>query len=417
MQYIIFDGEITSNFTPLTLTRPAFDLTLGTKTLLQNLTERLNLKEYTLKVQPHLTEITRQRHKRNVNPSQAEEEAVFINGLITLGERVEKLLRQKENFTAFSGDQLALAKLSRKDADEFLQGTASPQSLKANLKRLELPESTLIRYPWELVERTAAAIEGQVKNLPRGEEPVLRRCEVLGRRSNLLFEGSASVEPYVTFDLRRGSVWIGEDAEIQSSTRIEGPAYIGRRAQIRSARVHGGTTIGDYCKVGGEVDCSIVSGYSNKAHDGFLGHSYVGEWVNIGAGTSNSDLKNTYGTVKMELGGMKVDTGSIKIGCFIADYAKTSIGCFIYTGKKIGVSSQIHGYISEDVPSFTIYANSLVGKSFELRLDSAVETQKRMMERRGVEQTEQDKALLAKVFEITQDERYGRGVLKAGLTL
>lgn len=417
LQYIIFEGELTSNFTPLTLTRPTFDLTLGTKTLLQNLTARLNLKEYTLKVQPHLAKITRQRHNRTVNPTQAEEDTVLINGLISPNEQVKKLLRQEENFTVFSGDQLALAKMSKKDAERFLQDTASPESLKANSKLLELPESSLIRYPWQLVERNPSAIAEQMKNLPRGEEPDLQRCEVLGQRSNLLFEGHASVEPYVAFDLRRGSVWVGEDAEIQSFTRIEGPAYIGRHATIRSARIHGGTTIGDYCKIGGEVDCSIISGYSNKAHDGFLGHSYVGEWVNIGAGTSNSDLKNTYGTVKIELGGKKVDTGSMKVGCFIADYAKTSIGCFIYTGRRIGVSSQTHGYVTKDVPSFTAYTKSLTGKAFELRLDSAVETQKRMMKRRGVQQTAEDKALLFRVFEMTQDERYRRGVLKSGLTL
>ncbi|MEE9586214.1 MAG: hypothetical protein V3W09_04860, partial [Nitrososphaerales archaeon] len=272
-------------------------------------------------------------------------------------------------------------------------------------------------YPWQLVERTSTSIEAQVKDLPRGDEPDLRRCEVLGRRSKLIFEGSCSVEPFVTFDLRRGSVLIGEGAEIQSSSRIEGPAYVGRWSQIRSARIHGGTTIGDHCKVGGEVDCSVFSGYSNKAHDGFLGHSYVGEWVNIGAGTSNSDIKNTYGTVKMDVGGRRVDTGSNKVGCFIADYAKASIGCYIYTGKRIGVSSQIHGYVSEDVPSFTIHTKSLTGKAFELRLNSAVETQKRMMNRREVQQTGEDKALLAKIFEITQNERYKHGVIKTSLTL
>ncbi len=417
MQHIIFDGELTLNFTPLTLTRPTFDLTLGAKTLLQNLTEELNLKEYALQVQPHLTETSRQRHGRKVNLSHIKDEAVLINGLVKADSQVKKLLRRKERFAAFSGEQLALARLSGRDTAAFLTSGSHALKVLKSSERLELPESVLTRYPWQFIERNPEAIEDQVKSLPRGEAPDLHGCSVLGRRSNLLFEGDVEVEPYVTFDVRRGSIYIGEDAEIQSFTRIEGPAYIGRRVQIRSALVRGGTTVGDYCKVGGEVDCSILSRYSNKAHDGFLGHSYVGEWVNIGAGTFNSDLKNTYGIVKMDIRGVKTDTGSSKVGCFIADYAKTSIGCLIYTGKTVGVSSHIHGYVSEDVPSFTLHAKSLTGRSFELQLDSALETQKRMMARRGVKQTAQDKALLTQVFEITQEDRYRSGVLKTRFTI
>ena len=421
MRAVIFEDDTALNFAPLTLTRPAFELTLGTKSLLQNLVETLGLSDYTLKVRPYLEGITKQRCRREINPSRTEENMLlFINGLLNPTQQVAALIKQDEAFAAFTGDHLVAARLNHKDADKMLQSKTIGENLKtlSSLKRIDLPESLLIRYPWQLIERNPDAIKHQAESFPNGDDsPSLDGCFVLGQRKNLLFEGNAKVEPSVTFDVRGGPIIIGEDAEIRSFTRVEGPVYIGRRAQIRSARVSGGTSIGDQCRVGGEVEATIIDHCSNKAHDGFIGHSYIGEWVNIGAGTSNSDLKNTYGTIRMSLGSARVDTGSIKVGCFVGDYAKTSIGCFIYTGRRIGVSSQIHGYITEDVPSFTIYAKNISGKNFELKLDSASETQRRMMMRRGAEQTEQDKSLLSAIFEATQRERYLSGVLKSDFIL
>ncbi len=425
MRTVIFEDDHlpSTNFTPLTLTRPVFELTLGTKSLLQSLVETQGLSDYAFKVRPYLEEITRQRCRgKEVNPSRVEEKTLFINALINPEEEaVAKLLKRDDDFTAFAGKHLTAAKLSSKAANSLLlQNAMNKRELKATTSstHIDLPESSLIQYPWQLIERNPDAIRRQAKSFSGGDDsPSLEGCSVLGQRKNLLFQGSANVEPSVTFDVRGGPVLVGEDAEIRSFSRIEGPVYIGRQAQIRSAKIGVGTSIGDQCRIGGEVEDSIIDNYSNKAHDGFIGHSYIGEWVNIGAGTSNSDLKNTYGTVRMDVGGLKVDSGSIKIGCFIADYAKTSIGCFIYTGKRIGVSSQTHGYVTEDVPSFTIHMKSISGKCFELKLDSASETQKRMMTRRGVEQTEPDKSLLAKVFEMTQQDRYRSGVLKSSYTM
>ena len=417
MQYIIFDGELTTNFYPLTLTKPAFDLFLGKKTLLDDLVEKLNLKEYHLMVQPHLTDITRKRHNTKINPQTSEDDTVFINGRLSPDKEIGNLLKKKEHFTAFSKGELALAKLNKKAADKLLQGEKSLKNLESNMKSYNLSESTLIRYPWELVDKNPSAIEEQSKLTLQGDPPDMSKCEVLGPNKNLKFEGNASIESHVFFDVRKGSVLISDGVEIQSNTRIEGPAFIGKKTQIRSAQIRSGTSIGDYCKIGGEVDCSIISNCTNKSHNGFLGHSYVGEWVNIGAGTSNSDLKNTYGYIKMKIGTIEVETGNNKIGCFISDHVKTSIGCYIYTGKRIGVTSHIHGYITEDVPSFTIYAKSLTGKSFELHRKSAIDTQKRIMKRRNRTQTSIEKDLLDRVFKMTQDDRYKMGVLKTDFSM
>jgi UDP-N-acetylglucosamine diphosphorylase/glucosamine-1-phosphate N-acetyltransferase len=211
-------------------------------------------------------------------------------------------------------------------------------------------------------------------------------------------------------DTRRGPIILEDDVEIQYGSRVSGPTWIRRGSQILSARLREGTCIGEVCKVGGEVEHSIVEAYSNKAHESFLGHSYVGEWVNLGAQMVTSNLKNTYGTVKMNIAGERVNSGLIKLGVLFADYSKASIATAIYAGKRIGVASQIHGVVTDDVPSFTSWAASLGKQPYEILLESALETQKRMFSRRGVEQKKCDIDLLTHVYDVTMQERMRIGV-------
>lgn len=417
VQYIIFDDDLTSNFYPITLTKPSFDLILGTGTLIDILIRKLNLKKFSLIVKPYLADIVKQKYKMEVNPLQTKEDVIFINGRIILNEETEKLLMSDDDFLAFSDNILLIAKLSKQRANQFLQGEKNLKEMNGNSDNYELPSSSMIRYPWELIERNLASIKEQSKEILESKNPDLSKCNVIGPVSNLKCKGNVNIEPFVTLDLRNGPIILDHNASIESNSRIEGPTYIGKMTTIKSARINKGTSILNYCKVGGEVDNSIISSYSNKAHNGFLGHSYVGEWVNIGAGTSNSDIKNTYGSIKMNIGESRIDTKNIKLGCFISDYAKISIGSFIYTGKKIGVSSHIHGYVTENVPSFTIYSSNLIGKNVELHLDSSLKTQKRIMSRRNVKQTKSDKDLLSKVFQLTQDERYMNAVGQSDINL
>lgn len=413
MQYIIFDDELTENFYPLTLTKPSFGLISGTKTFLENLTKQLNLKKYSLLVPPYLAKTVKQKYKTEVNPNQTNGDTIFINGRIILDKKTKNLLMSKDNFLAFSDGYLLLAKLNKKASNQFLKGEKNHQKLDGNLKKHVLPSSNMIKYPWELIENNPVSIKEQSKEILKSKNPDLSKCNIIGPISNLKCKGNVEIESFVTFDLRNGPIVIDHNAIIESNSRIEGPSYIGKNTIIKSAQINKGTSILDCCKIGGEVDNSIISSYTNKAHNGFLGHSYVGEWVNIGAGTSNSDIKNTYGTIKMVIRGINIDTGINKIGCFISDYAKISIGSFIYTGKTIGVSSHTHGYVTENVPSFTIYSPTLEGKNVELHLDSSLKTQKRIMSRRNVKQTKVDKDLITKLFESTQEDRYLNAVIKS----
>ncbi|MBI4257492.1 MAG: hypothetical protein HY619_00920, partial [Thaumarchaeota archaeon] len=276
---------------------------------------------------------------------------------------------------------------------------------------------SLIQGPWELVEMNPRSITNQFKTTTRNRRRAQLTVATLGHGKDIFVEEGGLLEKSVTLDARSGPIFIGKDTEIQSFTRISGPAYIGRSVILRSAQISEGCTIMDHSRVSGEVDKSIISQYSNKQHAGYIGHSYVGEWVNLGALTTNSDLKNTYGEIKVKMNGKTVETGLIKVGCFLADSCKTSIGSLIYTGKKVGVASQLHGLATEDIPSFTIYSKSINGKAFELDLDSAIRTQERMMSRRGVKPSREEVALLKRLFNATQEERWKSGAIQEKFSL
>jgi UDP-N-acetylglucosamine diphosphorylase/glucosamine-1-phosphate N-acetyltransferase len=218
-------------------------------------------------------------------------------------------------------------------------------------------------------------------------------------------------------DTRKGGIHIGQEAQI-SPCRITGPAYIGSATQVKQFALIEASFIGYNCRISGEVEHSVISDHSNKAHDGFLGHSYVGEWVNIGAMTTTSDLKMTYGNIKMDDGlGKKVDTGANKVGSFFGDMCKTSIGTLIYSGRRIGVSSHLHGLVAQDVPSFAIYGSSIGSSNVELEFRSALETQKKVMARRNQRLTKAFEEMMRHVFSITAEERKKKKVRSAKFSI
>src|SRR5262249_9143064 len=154
---------------------------------------------------------------------------------------------------------------------------------------------------------------------------------------------------------------------VAAFTRLEGPCYIGPGTHVMGAKVRAGTSLGPGCRIGGEVEASIVLGHSNKYHDGFLGHACLGAWVNLGAGTSNSDLRNDYGEVRVAVNGLLVETGRSKVGCFIGDHTKAGLGTLLNTGTSAGAFAHLlptGGLLPRYVPSFTgVWNGALVENS------------------------------------------------------
>ena len=206
----------------------------------------------------------------------------------------------------------------------------------------------------------------------------------------------ALVEPGVVLDASAGPIIVSRGARVQAPARIVGPTYVGPDSVILGGVV-AEAGVGPLCRVRGEVESSVILGFANKAHDGFLGHSIVGRWVNLGAMTSNSDLKNTYGPVRLRVGGRDVDTGLLKLGCLLGDHVRTGIGTLLNTGTVVGAGSNLvgGGMPSRDVPPFSWVAGTDLA---EYRLERFLGTAARVMARRGVEMTDGVRSLHRRAF-------------------
>jgi UDP-N-acetylglucosamine diphosphorylase / glucose-1-phosphate thymidylyltransferase / UDP-N-acetylgalactosamine diphosphorylase / glucosamine-1-phosphate N-acetyltransferase / galactosamine-1-phosphate N-acetyltransferase len=273
----------------------------------------------------------------------------------------------------------------------------------------------ILSEPWDIISVLENSLATQVSTM-KNETQLGEDITVSG--SNTVALGrNASVEVGTILDVRNGGIYIGPGAYVAAS-RIVGPAYIDGMAHVKQFTIIEASYIGYNCRIGGEVEHSVISDNTNKAHAGFIGHSYIGEWVNVGAMTTTSDLKMTYGNIKMSRGkNKKIDTGQNKIGSFFADMVKTSIGTLIYSGRRIGVSSHLHGLVAQDVPSFTIYGTSIGARNVELQIDSVIETQRKMMGRRNQTMTKAYEQMIKDLFAITALDRKRAGVRRGTFAL
>ncbi|MGH7670784.1 MAG: hypothetical protein ACRENQ_14965, partial [Gemmatimonadaceae bacterium] len=239
--------------------------------------------------------------------------------------------------------------------------------------------------PAQLSEDIGALSAG-VPRLARGKATLVGEHPVF-------VEPGATVEPMVMFDVTAGPVLIREGATVQAFTRLAGPCVVGRNSVVSGGRV-AASSIGESCRVHGELSTSIILGYSNKGHDGFVGHSYLGRWVNLGAGTVTSNLKNTYGTVALWTPDGVRDTGLQFLGALIGDHAKTGIGVRLTTGSVIGAGANIFGgeVMPKVVPPFAW--GSMPPYAIH-DLERFLISAERMMQRRGVVLSEQARAQLS----------------------
>ena len=424
----LFEDESYDNFLPLTYTRPVFECRSGMFTMLERAQRLYQKSKFLLFARNYIVPTLKKRVSHPVNePDFIDDDILLINGAFVMDAKAKQLIEKNlgKNVLMMQKGRIALAHLSEdaaRDCGEELCGPLTRLTVKKLMeknKTLEASSLPLLTYPWDLVNKNAELIKEDYSIMVKKENEgtIDGKATVYGNEENVYVGKRSIVEAHVTLDARDGPIFIGDETVVHAGSRISGPTYIGDKTIIPSGLIREGCSIGRVCRVGGELEETIIQGYTNKYHTGFIGHAYIGEWVNIGAATTNSDLKNTYGTVQVKTRGKSVNTGTTKVGCFIGDHAKTSIGTQIYTGKKIGVASQVHGFITKDVPSFTIWSESLGSKPVELYLQSVIDTQKRVLSRRGVEQTREDIELLKKLFQITTQERKKAGVVKERFVL
>jgi UDP-N-acetylglucosamine diphosphorylase/glucosamine-1-phosphate N-acetyltransferase len=424
----LFEDENYANFFPLTYTRPVFECRSGIFSFFERAQKMFAESRFTFFTRDYLASTFGKRVSCPVNePESFDDDVLLINGTLIVDEKVKRLMEKKldRNVLIKQQGRLALAHLApdvaKKHGKELCKPTTrlTTKKLIRECKTLESSNLDFLTYPWDLIHNNAELIKKDYSGLGKKgcEGTIADRVMVYGDEKRLYVGEDAFVEAFVTLDVREGPIYIGNETVVHSGSRISGPTYIGNKTIVTSGLIREGCSVGQVCRVGGELEETIIHGYTNKYHTGFIGHAYIGEWVNLGAATTNSDLKNTYGTVHVATRGKKFDTGQKKVGCFIGDHAKTSIGTQIYTGRKIGVASHAHGFVTEDVPSFTIWGKSLGAKPVELEPGSAIRTQERVLSRRGVKQTREDVKLLEELFQITVAEREETGVLKERFVL
>lgn len=401
----IFEDGIYENFLPLTYSRPIFELRCGFK----NLREKIEFffPEATLYVlmRDYLKSLFSEGNLFLKEPIRGD--ILFINGRLIMKERPEI----KEEGVYYFNNEIALIYIKEKTLNEIsISGYGDIEKLiKKGLKEFKISNVKLIRYPWDIINENSNEIKREFSIYCAKKSINSIDIDIKGDKKLVFIGKGVEAEKNIVFDVRNGPIYIGDNTDIRAFSRIAGPTYIGKNCLIKSGRIQE-CSIGNVCKIGGEIEESIFHGYSNKQHYGFVGHSYLGEWVNLGAGTSNSDLKDTYGTIKYKISGKILDSGQQFFGCVIGDNAKSSIGTMIYTGKKIGFAAHIHGTISEDVPSFCMWAKSIGSEPSELFFDSAITTYSRAAERRGVILTKEYEEMMKKIFELTKDERNSCGV-------
>lgn len=279
----------------------------------------------------------------------------------------------------------------------------NPSTDPADGRSLELTGRTL-RHPWDLVSDNAQRIGEDVPALfPHSHAFLPPHVDQIGDDHAISVGRDVTFEPGIVLDVRNGPVRLSDGVRVRAFTRIEGPAFVGANTTLLGGSFSA-ISVGPVCKVRGEMEETVVLGYSNKAHDGYLGHAYLGRWVNLGAMTTNSDLKNNYGSIRVQGHEIEVDTGLLKLGCFLGDHAKTGIGTLLNTGTVIGAGSNLFGAAMPPkyVPPFSWGTGHDLGT---YRLEAFLDTAATVMARRDRELTEEQRALLRRAWESTRHER------------
>ncbi|MFZ5516049.1 MAG: putative sugar nucleotidyl transferase [Candidatus Zhuqueibacterota bacterium] len=410
MNFVLYEDSKYENLVPIVFLRPVYELKCG-HTLLREKIERMVGRTCDLFfMRDYLAPVFSKKFGVDkVNQIQAlkGDDALLVNGRLLAIETSLNVDGPEE--IAFSGEQIVFARLKKATIAALAFNT--PEELLNQVADL-LPkrqiEATMINFPWNLVQNNSRAIVNDFDHLPqKGIHGNLSpQAAIIGNKDLIYMAPGSVVHPFAVLDASRGPILFDKNVVIHPYTHIEGPNSIGEKSQAFGGNIREGCSIGPVCRVHGEIEESIIHGYSNKHHDGFLGHAYVGEWVNLGAFTTNSDLKNDYTTVQLYLNGELVDSGDMKVGSFIGDHTKTSIGTLLSTGSMVGIMSNIihAGELTKKyVPSFTWFLNNRATKGFGFH--HMISTAARAMERRGVTLTAEDEKMLETVFEMTQADR------------
>ncbi len=416
MQLCLFEDIYYERLEPLIFSRTTYDLICGINSLRSKILRAYPGVPYSIHCRQYLEPMVKSRNATlSVNHIDGDS-CLFINGRIIAPANMAEIIPLNDggNKIYISGDTIVAVRVSGLKLEEIKANLFDLFSLAdfdgIAIERVEIKH---IDYIWDLITYNREEFLNDFNYLVEAKPKrilgtVHDGVHILGKE-NFFVDENAIVMPGAVVDATEGPVYIDKYAKVYPNAVLENAIYVGEGSHVKScARIHDNVSIGKVCKVGGEVEDSIILPYSNKQHSGFMGHAYIGSWVNIGADTNNSDLKNNYGTVKIYVNGEVVDSGLQFLGAIIGDHSKTAINTMLNTGTIIGYSCNIFdgGFPAKYLPSFSWGG----GKSVTTYdLDRSIETAKRAMLRRDHTMAEFEERLFRKVFDITKKERRKRG--------
>ncbi len=463
----IFEDKKHSNFLPLSLTRPVFDLRIGCGTLRSRLLDGLPAGARSFICREYLAAVTREASPGVPVNEAAAAATVFLNGRwLALGEERDRTLKALgESSIATKGGYIVAANLSAAAAKDLAQylirrvsepaieqmcgalraaagnahaptGKAGARTSRAprgghedehaighdqfeeklpteiddliekhGLRKIVVEEARLLSFPWQLIEFNSDVIADDFARMPvRGvsDDALVYPGAHLVNPDQIVLGEKCVVRTGAVLDASDGPIVIADHAVIMPNAVLVGPCHVGSGTIVNpAARLLPGTSVGAVCKVGGEISETIIAAYSNKQHDGFLGNSYLGEWVNLGAATNNSDLKNNYSPVRIWCAGAERDTGRQFLGLLMGDHTKTGINVLFNTGSVVGFNCNVFSaeMPAKFVPSFSWgHGEDLV----RYELDRAMQTAAVVMERRNVRFTPAHRELFQAIFSIAE---------------
>lgn len=400
IQYCLFEDEFLENFHPLTLTRPVYDLRVGIFTLAEKWKLSLGAKEDLRgPLREHLKGVF---HDPEI--SDEHEAVLWINPrFIPYPALVKQVKSLSLGESVVHENQLAAALVDIETHKKWM--TNGIKSSKLNKQKIAEDAAVILKNSWELFQLNGEQIRQDIKlsgKIAYGEEDIFPQT-TFSSPENIYIEEGAVIEPGTILLADKGPIYIGKNTHLMANSIIRGPSAICEKSVVKmGAKIYEDTTIGPVCKVGGEISNCIFHSYSNKAHDGYTGNSVFGQWVNLGADTNTSNLKNNYGSVKVTdwKTGKEMDTGQQFIGTIMGDHSKTGINSMLNTGTLCGVCCNLFsdGYPPKFVPSFSwVSGHDTVPYHFE----KAIEAMEKMMARRSVPLTPKYHQMMKAIFNST----------------
>jgi UDP-N-acetylglucosamine diphosphorylase/glucosamine-1-phosphate N-acetyltransferase len=393
MNYIMFDDQSRNNLLPLTFTRPLADIRIGILTIREKWETLLKAKTSTLT----------ESYLSAKYPTVKDSQNILINGSVCPhSELVNEINSLKPNQALVTKDSIIALHLNAEDLDVSGEMDISGiEEIQTEIEPLKLNEV------WEIFSKNGDALKKDFELITkrRKSEKLSPTNKTIGDH-DIFIEKGAKVE-FAILNTTNGPIYIGKDSEIMEGSIIRGPFALCEHAVVKmGTKIYGPTTIGPYSKVGGEINNSVIFGYSNKAHDGFLGNSVIGEWCNLGANTNNSNLKNSYDEVKLWNYNQKtfVETGLQFCGVIMGDHSKTGISTMFNTGTIVGVNVNVFGagFQRNFIPSFS-WGGTSGFKIYDYK--KAIKVAEAMYDRRGKVFDAIEKDILINLFDLTAVNR------------